>query len=268
MLLIGEVHGDRKQGAGYGYTKKLGYHPIVAVRSDTGDVLTSATARAKRTRSAVSRGSLTSCSRGCAASGIPARSSSAPIPGFENHKLMKILHARGSVLDRRQDQPDDQEADRRDSRDRLGERRRLPRDRRGADRRDRPARLQTDRPPHPPHRGPGRAVPRLAPLRIRDQPQHPDAHRRSRSSRPRHDRARDPRPQRPSTGALPQRADARQQRLDRDRRLGAQPRTLENPHRAAQPARPDRPHPPPRTPTHPRPPDPHQPKLDPPNARR
>jgi hypothetical protein len=36
---IGEVHGDHKQGAGYGYTRQLGYHPILAVRSDTGEVL-------------------------------------------------------------------------------------------------------------------------------------------------------------------------------------------------------------------------------------
>ena len=37
--LIGEVCSEQKQGASYGYTKKLGYHPIVAVRSDTGEVL-------------------------------------------------------------------------------------------------------------------------------------------------------------------------------------------------------------------------------------
>jgi hypothetical protein len=36
---IGEVHGDQKQGAGYGYTHKLGYHPILATRSGTGEVL-------------------------------------------------------------------------------------------------------------------------------------------------------------------------------------------------------------------------------------
>jgi hypothetical protein len=34
-----EVHGDHKQGAGYGYTHKLGYHPIVAVRADTLETL-------------------------------------------------------------------------------------------------------------------------------------------------------------------------------------------------------------------------------------
>jgi hypothetical protein len=31
---IGEVHSDQKQGASYGYTRQLGYHPIVAVRVD------------------------------------------------------------------------------------------------------------------------------------------------------------------------------------------------------------------------------------------
>ena len=35
---ICEVSGYHKQGAAYGYTKKLGYHPILAVRSD-GEVL-------------------------------------------------------------------------------------------------------------------------------------------------------------------------------------------------------------------------------------
>jgi hypothetical protein len=36
---IGEVCSEQKRGASCGYTKKLGYHPIVAVRSDTGEVL-------------------------------------------------------------------------------------------------------------------------------------------------------------------------------------------------------------------------------------
>ena len=36
---ICEVHGKRKQGAGYGYTHVLGYHPIVATRAATGEVL-------------------------------------------------------------------------------------------------------------------------------------------------------------------------------------------------------------------------------------
>jgi hypothetical protein len=36
---VGEVYGYAKQGAGYGYTHKLGYHPIVATRAGTGEVL-------------------------------------------------------------------------------------------------------------------------------------------------------------------------------------------------------------------------------------
>jgi Transposase DDE domain group 1 len=34
-----EVHGYHKQGAAYGYTHKLGYHPLVATRADSGEVL-------------------------------------------------------------------------------------------------------------------------------------------------------------------------------------------------------------------------------------
>lgn len=36
---ICEVHGRQKQGAAYGYTKVLGYHPILATRSDTGEII-------------------------------------------------------------------------------------------------------------------------------------------------------------------------------------------------------------------------------------
>jgi hypothetical protein len=36
---VGEVHGYAKQGAGYGYTKLLGYHPILAARADTREAL-------------------------------------------------------------------------------------------------------------------------------------------------------------------------------------------------------------------------------------
>jgi hypothetical protein len=34
-----EVHGYHKQGAAYGYPHTLGYHPLVATRADTGEVL-------------------------------------------------------------------------------------------------------------------------------------------------------------------------------------------------------------------------------------
>jgi hypothetical protein len=36
---ICEVHGHHKHGAAYGYTKVLGYHPLLATRADTGEVL-------------------------------------------------------------------------------------------------------------------------------------------------------------------------------------------------------------------------------------
>ena len=36
---ICEVHGKNKQGAAYGYTKQLGYHPLLATRAGTGEIL-------------------------------------------------------------------------------------------------------------------------------------------------------------------------------------------------------------------------------------
>jgi hypothetical protein len=36
---VTEVHGDHKQGAAYGYTKRLGYHPLLATRADTHETL-------------------------------------------------------------------------------------------------------------------------------------------------------------------------------------------------------------------------------------
>ena len=36
---ICEVVGKAKQGAGYGYTRKLGYHPLLATRADTGEII-------------------------------------------------------------------------------------------------------------------------------------------------------------------------------------------------------------------------------------
>src|SRR3954447_407752 len=36
---VGEVHGRLKQGAAFGYTHQRGYHPLLATRADTGEVL-------------------------------------------------------------------------------------------------------------------------------------------------------------------------------------------------------------------------------------
>ena len=50
---ICEVHGHHKGGAGYGYTRVLGYHPLLATRADTGEVLH---ARQRTRRAASGRG--------------------------------------------------------------------------------------------------------------------------------------------------------------------------------------------------------------------
>jgi hypothetical protein len=57
---VGEVHGYAKQGAAFGYTHKRGYHPILATRADTGEVLHIACARDRRTPRAACCASATS----------------------------------------------------------------------------------------------------------------------------------------------------------------------------------------------------------------
>jgi hypothetical protein len=52
---VGEVYGYDKQGAGYGYTHKRGYHPILATRAGTGEVLH---IRARKGSANTSRGGL------------------------------------------------------------------------------------------------------------------------------------------------------------------------------------------------------------------
>jgi len=52
---VGEVYGYAKQGAGYGYTHKRGYHPILATRAGTGEVLH---IRARKGSANTSRGAL------------------------------------------------------------------------------------------------------------------------------------------------------------------------------------------------------------------
>ena len=52
---VGEVHGYAKQGAGFGYTRKRGYHPILATRAGTGEVLH---IRARKGQANTARGAL------------------------------------------------------------------------------------------------------------------------------------------------------------------------------------------------------------------
>jgi hypothetical protein len=92
---VGEVHSDRKQGAGYGYTRKLGYHPLLAVRSDTGEVLHIRNRKGKaNTQRGVARfvdELLARVRRGGHTGLVIIRADS----GFENHKQFKALDARG-----------------------------------------------------------------------------------------------------------------------------------------------------------------------------
>jgi hypothetical protein len=92
---IGEVHSDRKQGAGYGYTRRLGYHPILAVRADTGEVIHIRNRKgAANTQRGIERfidELLARVRRGGHSGQVVIRADS----GFENHKLFQALAARG-----------------------------------------------------------------------------------------------------------------------------------------------------------------------------
>ena len=92
---IGEVYGYQKQGAGYGYSRVYGYHPLAAVRSDTGEVLHIRNRKgAANTQRGVERfvdELLARVARAGHDGQIVVRADS----GFENHRLMRTLHARG-----------------------------------------------------------------------------------------------------------------------------------------------------------------------------
>jgi Transposase DDE domain group 1 len=92
---VGEVYGYQKQGAGYGYTKKLGYHPITAVRADTGEVLH---IRNRKGRANTQRGIARFLDELLARVGRAEHTAKIIIradTGFENHKLFKELNHRG-----------------------------------------------------------------------------------------------------------------------------------------------------------------------------
>jgi hypothetical protein len=88
---IGEVHGYQKQGAGYGYTRIYGYHPILATRADTGEILH---IRLRKGKANTQRGLARSIDelfarvrRAGHTGTIVIRADS----GFENHKVMRTL---------------------------------------------------------------------------------------------------------------------------------------------------------------------------------
>src|ERR1039458_9371846 len=92
---VGEVHGYQKQGASYGYTKQLGYHPLVAIRAGSGEVIH---IRNRKGKANTQRGNprfvdelLARVRRAGATGTILIRADT----GFENHKLFKTFDARG-----------------------------------------------------------------------------------------------------------------------------------------------------------------------------
>ncbi len=92
---IGEVHGRTKQGASYGYTRTFGYHPILATRAGTGEVLH---IRNRDGRANTLRGArrfvdelLARARRAGHTGRVVIRADS----GFENHKRVKALDRQG-----------------------------------------------------------------------------------------------------------------------------------------------------------------------------
>jgi Transposase DDE domain group 1 len=93
---LGEARGRLKQGASFGYTGKRGYHPLLATRAGTGEVLH---ARLRKGSAASGRGALRFCEeliarvrRAGATGEILIRADSA----FYSHKVIAYLEAKGA----------------------------------------------------------------------------------------------------------------------------------------------------------------------------
>jgi hypothetical protein len=92
---VGEVYGYDKQGAGYGYTHKRGYHPIIATRAGTGEVLH---IRARKGAANTSRGALRFVEElipRVARAGATGAKLLRADSGFWNGKIMARLQAAG-----------------------------------------------------------------------------------------------------------------------------------------------------------------------------
>ncbi len=92
---VGEVHGYAKQGASFGYTGKRGYHPLIATRAGSGEVLH---VRFRKGSANTQRGMLRFCDeliarvrRAGAAGPCLLRADS----GFWNTKVFDRLHEKG-----------------------------------------------------------------------------------------------------------------------------------------------------------------------------
>ena len=244
-----------KQGAAFGYTRKRGYHPILATRADTGEVLH---IRLRKGSANTSRGALRFVEELIAR--VDARRRDRPeaaarrlgvldqedrSPGCERAGWRYSIGVRRQARFRRAieaipenawqplaDYPDDGDAQIAETT--LGRQRLIVR-------RVRSLGAQGELWPDWGH----------FPF-VTNRTDALDA-RRGRAPPARRRRARDPRPQRPGARALPLRPLLRQRRLDGDRRARAQPAALDPAHRAAR-------HHHPRPRAHPAPPAAHDPR--------
>jgi hypothetical protein len=92
---VGEVFGYDKQGAGYGYTHKRGYHPILATRAGTGEVLH---IRARKGSANTARGALRFVEElipRVARAGATGSKLLRADSGFWNNRIMARLQAAG-----------------------------------------------------------------------------------------------------------------------------------------------------------------------------
>ena len=131
----GEACGRLRQGAAYGYTKVLGYHPILATGADTREVLH---IRLRKGSASTSKRMLRFCDELMArvtrtgASGVKLLSADS---GFWSTKVFKRLETVGwAVLDRCATVERDSRGGAGDSEERLADDRGLPQGGRGADR--------------------------------------------------------------------------------------------------------------------------------------
>ncbi len=239
---VGEVYGNDKQGTGYGYTHKLGYHPILATRAGTGEVLH---IRARKGSANTSRGVVRFVEElipRVARAGSTGEKLLRADSGFWNKKLMAKLQTAGwtySIGVRQQphvkaaiaaipeqdwealeDYPDTGEAQIAETM--LGSQRLIVR---------RTRLLGAQAELWPDWRHFALLTNRTDPLGVveSEHRQHAVVELAIRD------------PQRPSPRALPVREIPRQRRLDRDCRSGAQPAALDHPDRVTGQHRPDRP---------------------------
>ena len=235
-----EVCGKAKQGACYGHTKVLGYHPLVAVRADTGEVLHSRMRSGSSQRGQVhfARETLARVRRLAAGASVTVRADS----GFFSYDMIGPSAPATPATRSRSHRTLRSKQPTRPSARTLGRRSRTPAAARP--RWLRPPSKQAAaatscaattvrHAPQPPARRAGRAVAQLALPQLRHQPRRP-RHQSSRRlpPKPRHRRARHQRPQRRLRAQpLPLGTVLRQRRLARLLRARAQPRPLDRPPR-------------------------------------